>query len=484
MDLDSYRERCEQFLAELERAYYLHLSGQTQHLAIEAIYARYAELFFPEAAKSLRERSSRALAEFAAYGCIARATSAQEAELAHAEATLEIEADGERVGFRTLQARLANEPQPARRAELEQRRLELVETQLNPQLVDAHRVACQTAQTLGYESLMAASQDLSGIDLSALAVQTKRFLQVTESVFENELEPQLVTHLGYGFEMLRRSDLPAFFRAPKLDRYFAKDRLIDSLEATLRNLGIDLNAQSNVIVDQALRPTKSPRAFCAPVRVPEEVYLVIKPIGGRDDYETLLHEAGHVEHYAHVDRSLAVEARRLGDNSVTEAFAFLFQYLAADENWLGRCLGIADPEPITAQAKAVKLVFLRRYAAKLVYELELQAASSSYANLRQVYSSLLSEALHLRWPDEMFLSDVDPFFYSARYLRAWALEAKLRNRLVQSFGKLWFESESAGTWLRELWQAGQGTGADDLARALDGEGLAFDVLADQWTAGA
>ena len=72
------------------------------------------------------------------------------------------------------------------------------------------------------------------------------------------------------------------------------------------------------------RPNKSPRAFCAPVRVPGEVYLVIAPVGGRDDYATLFHEGGHTEHSASVAPELPFEFRCLGDNSISETYAFLF----------------------------------------------------------------------------------------------------------------------------------------------------------------
>ena len=118
----------------------------------------------------------------------------------------------------------------------------------------------------------------------------------------------------------------------------------------------------------------SSRAFCATPGVPGEIYLVISPTGGRDDYEALFHEGGHVEHYAHVDPALPIEHRRLGDNSVTESFAFLLEHLTADPEWLGAALGAEDPGPVMRQARAVKLVMLRRYAAKIAYELDLHGA--------------------------------------------------------------------------------------------------------------
>ena len=74
------------------------------------------------------------------------------------------------------------------------------------------------------------------------------------------------------------------------------------------------------LLDIEPRPQKSPRAFCAAVNVPNDVRLVMQPRGGWDDYAALLHEGGHAEHFAHVDPSLPVPWRLLGDNSLTEGY--------------------------------------------------------------------------------------------------------------------------------------------------------------------
>src|SRR5439155_15872223 len=124
-----------------------------------------------------------------------------------------------------------------------------------------------------------------------------------------------------------------------LGRGFPAERLVPSLLETCAGLGIDVESQPGVRLDTESRPKKSPRAFCAPVRVPGEVYLVIARIGGRDDYAALFHEAGHTEHYAHMEATLPAEDRYLGDNSVTEGFAFLFEHLTDDSAWLERNMG-------------------------------------------------------------------------------------------------------------------------------------------------
>jgi hypothetical protein len=322
-------------------------------------------------------------------------------------------------------------------------------------------------------------EELSGIDLGALALQTREFVAATEDSYEESVGPRLEDQLGFGFERVASSDLPAFFRAPGLDALFPEARLVISLRETLAGLGIDIDEQPNVRLDLEARPRKSPRAFCATVRVPDEVYLVIARVGGRDDYEALFHEAGHAEHYAHVDGGLSFEHRYLGDNSVTEGFAFLFEHLTSEREWLLRRLEVEEPEPVAAHARAVKLVFLRRYAAKLAYELELHGNDADLDALADRYAELLSNALHVTWPGGRWLSDVDPFFYAARYLRAWALETHLRRTLRERHGEAWFEEGEAGDLLRGLWRHGQRAGAEELLAQIGGEALDFSALLEK-----
>ena len=84
---------------------------------------------------------------------------------------------------------------------------------------------------------------------------------------------------------------------------FPADRMLPALRGTLSGLGIDLDSQRNVHLDVEERPTKSPRAFCAPIEIPDKVMLVIQPQGGPDDWYALFHEAGHTEHFAFTTRT-------------------------------------------------------------------------------------------------------------------------------------------------------------------------------------
>jgi hypothetical protein len=494
MDLDTYRHTAETFQTELMREYYQHYAGLKETFEIEPIYARAGDLFSRDAVLALREvheratgdgngdgrRRARMLLDFAVEGYVGEATKAVEEELAGTEAALTIEVSGGPMGFREAPVAQANEADAGRRAEIERAVLAATRDQLGPhyrELVECQH-ACATE--LGWASYEEMCAHCKGIDLRALAEQTAAFSAASAASYPRILDPELRRTLGIGLDALRRADLPRFFRAVEHDKHFPADRLPESFAETMLGLGTDVSDQPGVTFDIGSRPNKAPRAFCAPVRVPGEVYLVVAPVGGWDDYVTLFHEGGHTEHTAHVDPELPFEFRCLGDNSVTETYAFVLQHLVEDPEWLARRLGIDDASGLVAHAKAQRLVYMRRYAGKLAYELELHGpGADGWGALAGRYSQLIGGALGIEWPTETFLADVDPGFYCACYLRAWALETHLRSYLRERYGPAWFESREAGDMLRRLWRDGQRLDAGELLEELTGARLDFGaVLAD------
>ena len=493
-DLDQYRRRAERFCEELGREYYLHLAGHKPELEIEPIYQGYADLFARQEVERLRElcaaatgdderRRLRYLLQFAFDGLLGLETRSESAELAGLEASLEVDPGAGPVPYRAVPIEQANEPEAERRAALEEARNAVLDQRLNPLYRATLERAHELCRALGWPTYAAAYAELRSIDLEALAHQAAAFLEATEHVYAAVVDPQLGRAGMPALGELRRSDLPRFFRAADLDRGIPADRLVDSFADTLDGLGIDLRSQGNVHLDVESRRTKSSRAFCSTPRVPDEVHLVIAPTGGRDDYGALFHEGGHAEHYGNTDPGLAFEFRHLGDNSVTESFAFLVEHLIEDRDWLRQRLRMEDPGPAAAHARALKLVFVRRYAAKLAYELELHGPSPTLSEMPGRYADLLTEAIRVPWPRAAWLADVDGGFYAACYLRAWTLETHWRAALRQRFGPSWFASADAGEWLRSLWRHGQHLDAAELlAETLGGE-LDLAVLATEITSG-
>ncbi len=492
LDLDDYRARAERFLEEHDREYLEHYAGLKATYDVAGVFERHAALFADDAIDALREsrqdaaanggeqaRRARLLLGFAVEGRLGRATRALDEELARREASIALALPGgRRIGLREAPAAQMNESDAERRAEIETARLDAVVRELTPLQRERWERSHAAARELGWGSYRELWRELSGVDLGALGGQCEAFLDATDPSHPGRLDSELRRTTGIPLDRAQRSDLPRWLRDAAADAHYPPERLLPSFRATLGGLGIDLNAQGNVLLDLEPRPTKSPRAFCAPVRVPAEVHLVVPPMGGRDDYAALFHEGGHAQHYAAVDGGLAFEFRRLGDNAVTEGFAFLFEHVTEDEAWLGEVLGVADPQPLVERATARRLYFRRRYAAKLGYELELHGEAGHLDALAPGYERRLTRAAGLPWPRATFLEDVDPAFYVACYLRAWALEARLRAALRERFGPRWWAQAQAGTWLRDLFGLGQRPDPDELAHAIDGGGpLDFTALA-------
>ena len=115
-----------------------------------------------------------------------------------------------------------------------------------------------------------------------------------------------------------------------------------------------------------------------------------------------------------------------------------------------------------------KLFMVRRYAAKLLYELELHSGAS---HPEKIYAATLEDALKFKNPENQYLSDVDNGFYSADYLRAWMFEVQLRNVLMEQFGEEWWNHKACGDYMKNMWSTGQKYMADELARELGYYGI-------------
>jgi hypothetical protein len=480
-ELDAYREQADRFIAELDEEYYLHYAGLKEAFELAPIYERHADLTQLEKAQSIGlsvngGRGVRELWRFSCEGYLGNLTREHAERAAMLEAELEVEVDGETIPFRMIRPKLANEPDRARRERLDRVRVEIVEERLNPIHLESTQVEQRAVRELGASTYLELYRKF-GFELDELAEQCRAFLDSTERLYEESADKLFRDRVGIGLDEIKRWDVGRVFRATSWDPAFPKEQMLPALEATLSDLGIDLRAQENVHLDLEERPRKTPRAFCAPIEVPDRVMLVIQPIGGPDDWRALFHEAGHTEHFANTSADLTVEERRLGDNAVTEGWAMLLQHLTDDPAWLARRLDFPRPDQFSREGATGLLYFVRRYCAKLLYELEFHAADD-VTQLAPRYVELLGDALKIEPSPADYLTDIDGNFYVTAYLRSWAFEAQMRTFLREKFGRTWFADRSAGSLLRELWSEGQKPTADELLREVTGAAVEMESVAD------
>jgi hypothetical protein len=480
-ELDDYREQADRFIAAIDEEYYLHYAGHKDSLDLVPIYDRFGELTTLEQAKRVGsvvdgDRRVRELWRFACQGYLGNLTRDYDERSANLEAELSATVDGEEIPYRMLRPTIANEADRDKRKRLEQSRNALREEHLLPLELEAVQVVTDAVHELGAPDYVELHRRF-GFRLDEMGEQCRAFLDATERTWEEAGDKLFRERVGIGLAEAQRYDVARVFRAPERDPSFPGDRMLAALEATLTDLGVDLHAQENVELDVEQREKKSPRAFCAPIEVPQRVVLVIQPIGGVDDWRALFHEAGHTEHFAHTRADLPMEERRLGDYAVTEGWAMLMEHLVQDAAWLNRRLDVPRPSEFVAESATGLLYLVRRYCAKVLYELELHAAEDPRP-LRKRYVEILGDALKIEPSPTDYLGDVDAGFYSTEYVRAWAFEAALKRFFREKFGSAWFTRRDAGSLLRELWSEGQRPTADELLKDLTSAEIELEAVAE------
>ena len=413
-ELDGYRTGADRFIAELDEEYYLHYAGLKPEFELRPIYERHADLTDLDTIRRIGSavsgKENLELFRFGCEGFLGELTREHAEKIAESETKLETQHEGEAVGYRMLPPTIANTADRDTRARLEAARNDLTEEHLNPLYLDAVHTTQRAMPDLGAPTYFHLYRDRFEYDLEGLAAQCRAFLDSTERLYEDSMDRVLRERVGIGLADAERWDVRRFFRGTGWDEAFPADRMLPALRGTLSGLGIDLDAQHNVHLDVEERPTKSPRAFCAPIEIPDRVMLVIQPQGGPDDWYALFHEAGHTEHFAFTDPSLKMEEKRLGDNAVTEGWAMLFDHLIDDRAWLSSMLSFPRPDVFAAEGAVQLLFYVRRYCAKLLYEIEFHAAPD-VTQMRSRYVEILGDALKVEPSPTDYLADIDSGYY-------------------------------------------------------------------------
>ncbi len=494
LTLQRLRAEGQAFMEEISRESYLAFAGLKKRAELQPIYKQYEKIFGPEALdltleafraapeNSEEKRSAQSLLEWE----IESQASKPLAELDEREIEWENTAivrspDGRVIQYQAAPIEIANTGDRALRLALDEARARLVEKEHAPLRLERLQREKDYIESLGVAGDYNSSFEVvTGISLSNLAKSCEKFLRDTQPMWDDTLPGVLKKSLGIKASEAKRADALALFRAREYDDAFPGNQMESVMRRQVTEMGIDPTAKGRIIFDVGDREGKRSRAFCSPVRVPDEVYLVLRPHGGQSDYNTFLHELGHALHFAYASPDGPFEFRWLGDNSVTESYAMLFDHRMQDRGWLRRYaeLGSNKVGRFLRTAGFEELHFLRRYCAKFLYERTLYSGEVEWSDLPDLYVSLLSTATGFEYnPADAFV-DVDPRYYSARYLRAWQLQSLLNEQLTARFDVDWFRNPGAGPWLvSELFSHGQRDTAEEIAARTGRGALSFRPLA-------
>lgn len=317
---------------------------------------------------------------------------------------------------------------------------------------------------LGYGDVSSYLEEEHACDFYALSLVATKLIQDTDSLAHAlfaEFAPKLT---GVQVSAFRGYDRAYLQRAQAYAKHFPAVAMTELFGQTMKGMGIAIDTMRNLKIDLEDRPNKCSRPATYPIEVPFDIRVLVKPIGGQDDYASYYHEMGHALHFLYITER-DFEFVYLGNNTVTEVFAFLFEHLLDDPTYLQTSLDFSAIEVKDyLRFKAfVRLMYVRSYCGDFLFEQELY---SSKGDAKADYERIKQPLLGYPWSDverEGYLNRADKF-YSADYLRAWFLESQLREKLRADFGRDYFKQPATGEYLKKLWAYGNSNSPEELAK--------------------
>ena len=478
----------EQFLREREEANWDTWSNGAGSRQAE-IYSRHPHLFTRETLARVRAAVARArapqdkkaltyLRRFLEGEFVSQQAAVLEDSIANVMLSATVAVDTGRVPYFQISGWLSNQPDHARRLAAYAAQDSVLDA-LKPLYQARLELVRREAARLGYPSRFHFYQDQKGISFPELEREVRAFLSDTQGMYDTLLILLARDQLALPAAEVRRADINRINRLRGFDEYFPRDQLLPSLTRSFADLGVDLSRQRNIRLDVEDRPGKNPRAACFAVHVPDDIRVSVEPVGGLQDYEAVFHEMGHAEHAAYT-RQARIELRSLGSSAFGECMAFAHEYLLEDPGWLATHLQVEryDLQHLAPQAAGLRLMLVRRYAGKFLYQMDLHRGG-----VKPEDAYLSNMRLALRYPmdehDARRCYEDDEGFYEADYLQAWFLEAMLVAHLEARYGPRYFQRREAGEELKALWATGQELSGPELARRLGATHVDHRPLAAQ-----
>lgn len=479
MDVDTIRAGLEAYSNGLELDRYEVDRGLRVESEARAIRRSYAELFSADARyvldRAVEQADARELKEDAASLRILRAGQIRlhvERELSPIDAAISRHgrvvwvdlADGTRRPLRDLKLLLATAETSDQRSELEDARLEAARI-LTPLMIEKIGIEQGVAEGLGYPDLLALHSAHTGLDLGQVKALAEEILTNTDDLYREVMGWTVRKRLGIALADARRCDIPYVLAGRYLgyaEAFTAQD-MVQRTKSFLHRLGVDLTASGQITVEvERPGPGAPPRAYAAPVRVPQDVRLVLEIGEGQRDWMAFLEALGRALFFGHIGADLPFEQRGLGDRSLELAHGALFRHLLLDPNWLRKTLEFSRPKDYLILAYLERLYDLRLCCGRVLYDLELRRKASAQG-MEQVYAETMRRATGVEVPSELYLHDVRTPLHSVTQLRARLFEPQLTLHLLHYFDEQWWSNPRAGPFLRQEWARGRRYTVEELA---------------------
>ena len=403
-----------------------------------------------------------------------------------------IKIDGKEIYVGDVDIRIQKEPNREKR--------EKMENTVKPIIVERKKMFTkiqesyfETLSRSGYGNSLNLLMDTVNVDYFALKTLAEDLSSRTQSLYKSMLDKRL-EKLKIPVSGLTDNDLRFASMGNEFDEFFKKDLLVPTLKSTLEGVWIDKKdikiiedgktfsqdlisklhqkKQKNIILDLEYRPQKEIRAICISPKIPEKTYLVVKPFGGLFSYLSVKHEMGHALHAVNTDPSLPSVLKLGGDYSVTEAYAFLFEFLCFNPEWVKEFTPLKNnPNNFIEFSKFNKMLLMRNMITRFLVEFDIESRKTT-ENAEDIYSQAYEKVLSVTPYNYRWFMHLDSYAGHGKYLMSLILEAQLEEYLQQNFeGLKWYKNKGAVNFIKNLLSFGCMYTAEEIGRFMGYDGL-------------
>ncbi len=356
-------------------------------------------------------------------------------------------------------------------------------------LLQLVRLRNEVARSLGFADYYVMSLELAEQRADHMTALFERLDTATREPFarvKDEIDAALAQRYRVATPDLRpwHYEDPYFQEAPRVfdvdfDRYYRDLDVVDTARRFFEGIGLEVR---DILANSDLyeKPGKEQHAYCLDIDRRGDVRVLANVQHDENWAGTMLHELGHAVYDRYIDDGLPFLLREHAHVFATEAIAMLFGRLSKDADWIGRMIGVPEPErerlvrESKRNSRLSQLVFARWCQVMVNFERSLYADPDADLNtlwwdLVERYQSVTRPAGRDEpdWAAKIHIVSAPVYYhnYMLGELFASQIDHALQTRVLQSRnGRVSFVGQpSVGNFLRErIFAAGKRLRWDEL----------------------
>ncbi len=292
------------------------------------------------------------------------------------------------------------------------------------------------------------------LDLDGVAATADSFLSATQSLYDSLFTVMADRYLHTEARKVRFYDLPYLTQGIMFESAFPPAARKARMKALYRGLGVDVDAQAGLTLDDEARPGKALRTGVYQAAVPGDVRVSFNPLGGIRDDDDYVYGVGAAQIFTQSTQT-HFEAAYLPNQTAQAALAFLPRLVLIEPGWVQ---ANAKADGFEAAQYSTYRAFLTLYEARMLagltgFELGVYRGS---ADMGEDFRKAMETATGARMAasDGKRASEYLNRLNSAARFQGLLIAAGVQNHLRTTLGEDWYAGGKAASALKPLWQKG------------------------------